>query len=119
MITLGRQAISALPITSTALPYTVTGADNAIIISGTSGTVTLLTAVGNAGKQVQLIHSGTSLTQVYTINTTSAQTIGGVASGAYALYTNNENLILVSDGANWIILDHLHLLLEIIHIGIR
>jgi hypothetical protein len=43
------------------------------------------------------MHLGTSLSQIYTINTTSSQTVGGVASGSYVLYTNGETLTLVSE----------------------
>jgi hypothetical protein len=81
-------------------------ADEILNLSGASFTVTLPTAVGNTGRVFRLIHSGTSLTQVYTLNTTSAQTIGGIASGSYVLYTNGEALVIASNGANWIILSH-------------
>lgn len=80
--------------------------DGTIKISGTTGAVVLPTAVGIAGKRYKFIHAGTSLTQVYTIKTTSSQTVGGIAGGSYALYTNNEVLEVESDGANWIILNH-------------
>jgi len=84
-----------------------TDADNNVVsLSGASFTLTLHTAVGNTGQALDLLHSGTSLTQVYTLATTSGQTIGGIASGAYALYTAGESLKLVSDGANWLILSH-------------
>jgi hypothetical protein len=85
---------------------TCTTADNTLNLSGASFTQTLYTAAGNAGRTLTLVHSGTSLTQVYTLNTTSAQTIGGIASGVYKLVTNGEALTIQSDGANWIILDH-------------
>lgn len=77
-------------------------------LSGASFTVLLPTAVGVDGQAIILQHGGTSLTQVYTINTTSSQTIGvdAIASGAYALYTKGELLHLVSDGANWLIQEH-------------
>ena len=68
--------------------------------------MTLFTAAGNTGKVLTIQHGGTSLTQVYTLNTTGGQTIGGIASGSYALYTNGESLRIVSDGANWQILNH-------------
>lgn len=73
-------------------------------ISGSSLTVTVPTAVGREGDRVFLQHNGTSLTNVYTVNSTSGQTIGGLASGAFKLYTNGEILGLISDGANWLIL---------------
>lgn len=75
-------------------------------LSGASFSFTLPTAVGNAGKGFAIQHAGTSLTQVYTINTTSSQTIGGIAGGSYSLYTNGEFLMLISDGSNWQILSH-------------
>lgn len=77
-----------------------------VLSSGASFIITLPTAVSVAGQQIGIQHAGTSLTQVYTLNTTSSQTIGGIASGSYALYTNGETLVLVSDGANWQILNH-------------
>ncbi len=107
MIILGRQPAVIIPYSTTTLPYTVTTADQVLLISGTSGTITIYTAIGNKGKQIQLIHGGTSLTQIYTINTTSAQTIGGIASGSFVLYTTTERLSIISDGANWQILEHM------------
>ena len=81
-------------------------ADDILALSGASFTITLPTAVGNTGKEFTFLHEGTSLTQVYTFNTTSSQTIGGIASGVYKLYTNGEKLKIVSDGANWKITNH-------------
>lgn len=80
--------------------------DNVILLSGASFTLTLHTAVGNSGQVLDIIHNGTSLTQVYTLGTTGGQTIGGVAGGSYLLYTNSERLRLVSDNSNWQILTH-------------
>jgi hypothetical protein len=81
----------------------VTATDETMKLSGASFTSTLPTAVGVAGKRYKYIHAGTSATQVYTIGTTSGQTIGGIAGGSYALYTNGEVLEIESDGANWVI----------------
>jgi hypothetical protein len=85
-----------------------TSSDDVLGCSGASFTITLpdASAAANTNKVFEILHLGTSLTQVYTLNTTSAQTIGGIASGAYALYTNGERLKIVSDGSNWQILDH-------------
>ena len=80
--------------------------DSTMKLSGASFTSTLPTAVGVAGKRYKYVHAGTSLSQVYTLATTSGQTIGGVASGSYSLYTNGETLEIESDGANWLILNH-------------
>jgi len=77
-------------------------------LSGASFTVTLpdATTAGNIGKPIIFEHAGTSLSQKYTLNTTSAQTIGGVASGSYILTTNPEILMIESDGSNWRIIEH-------------
>lgn len=99
-------ATSALAVRSVTTTDTCTNADDLLLLSGASFTQTLFTAVGNTGKVITLQHSGTNLTQNYTLATTSGQTIGGYASGAYILCTNGETLKLVSDGANWLILEH-------------
>jgi hypothetical protein len=83
-----------------------TTSDDVLLLSGSSFTETLFTAVGNTGKVIALVHNGTSLTNIYTLATTSSQTIGGIASLSYILYTKGEILRLISDGSNWLILDH-------------
>lgn len=93
-------------VTSVTTTYTVLPSDRQLILSGASFTITLPTAVGITGKEYMLLHNDSSLTNVYTINTTSGQTVGGVASGSYALYTNQEKLSIVSDGSNWQITSH-------------
>ncbi len=97
---------SSLPYRSVTTTDAPTTADGTLKLSGASFTITLYTAVGNSGKVLTLVHAGTSLTQVYTIATTSSQTVGGIASGSYVLRTNGETLRIASDGANWIILEH-------------
>lgn len=84
-------------------PATVTSADTTLKLSSTSGTITLPTAVGLDGKRFKFVHAGTNFTQIYTIGTTSGQTIGTVAGGSYKLHTNGEVLEVESDGANWMI----------------
>jgi len=85
----------------------ISNTDDVVFFSGASFAATInFSAVGNNGKVLTLVHNGTSLTQVYTLNTTSSQTIGGIASGVYKLFTNGERLRIVSDNANWQILDH-------------
>lgn len=83
--------------------YAVASTDDTVVCSGASFTATLPTAASLSGKKITIIHNGTSLSQVYTLATTSAQTIGGIASGAYALYTSGEMIEVTSDGTNWII----------------
>lgn len=80
-----------------------------IYCTGASFTITLpdATAAGNAGKMIAIQHAGSSLVQVYQLNCQSGQTIGGVASGSYSLYTNSELLILASNGTtDWQIVSH-------------
>lgn len=85
---------------------------NFYFLSGGSFSITLpdASATGSTGAVIGLRHAGTSLSQVYTINTTSSQTINGsngsIASGGFALYTTGEKLWLMSDGTNWQIIDH-------------
>lgn len=98
-------ASGALAYRAVSSTDSTTSSDNFVKLSSASFTLTLHTAVGNTGQILELSHSGTPLTQIYTLNTTSSQTIGGIAGGSYALYTN-EVLKLISDGANWLIVSH-------------
>lgn len=86
--------------------YTVLASDDIIICSGATFAITLPTAVGVKGKQYTIIHNGANLTQSYSIATTGGQTVGGIVSGSYILYTNQETLKIVSDDSNWVILEH-------------
>lgn len=81
--------------------YNIATTDGTILCSGSSFTVTLPTAIGTQGKQYLIKHLGTSLTQAYTINTTSAQTVGGIGSGSFILQTNQEYVLVESDNSNW------------------
>lgn len=93
-----------LKVQSKSATYTALVTDDLIICSGASWTLNLPTAVGYSGKVLQILHNGTSLTQVYTLDGNSSETIAGTTT--YALYTNGEKLRIVSDGANWQVLDH-------------
>lgn len=93
-------------ITAQTTTYSILTTDDVVTCSGASFTLTFPTAVGVSGKQYTIKHLGTSLSQVYTLATTGGQTIGGIASGSYALYTNQESIKVISDGANWQILEH-------------
>lgn len=83
---------------------TATTADYTLSLSGASFTQNLFTAVGNTGKILEIIHNGTSLSQVYTVDANGAQTIDGTTT--YLLYTNGEKIKIQSDGANWLLLEH-------------
>lgn len=81
-----------------------------VVASGTSFAITLPTAVGQTGKLIGVQHDGTSLSQIYTINTTSAQTIEhqGVTynSGEVKAYTVGEIYWFMSTGSGWKIVKH-------------
>ncbi len=88
--------------------YDAVTSDGILDCSGAAFIITLYTAVGNAGRVIELIHNGTSLTQYYGIATQGSETVGGFSGSgtAYRLVTNGEVLRLRSDGANWLIVAH-------------
>jgi len=107
-VTFGGGAAPQWNYTSQTANYSATVNDY-VIASGASFTITLPDASmpGVAGQTIGIQHGGTSLTQLYTLDTyMGTQTIGGVASGSYVLYTNGETLTIISDGHNWQILSH-------------
>lgn len=97
-------ATTAFNVLSKTANYTAV-ANDYVVLSSTAFTVTLPTAVGISGQMIGLQHNGSQFVK-YTINTTSAQTVGGIASGVYILYTTGETLLLVSDNANWQVISH-------------
>ena len=78
--------------------YTVTLNDYTINCTANSFPITLLSAVGIAGKPFNIKNTGTG---TITINTTSDQTIDGELTQTI---TQWENIVIQSTGANWIIL---------------
>lgn len=78
--------------------------DRVILLSGASFTEYLPAAALSKGNIYTFVHNGTSLTQVYTLDGFGSETIGGATT--YGLYTNGEVLKLISDGSNWLVLDH-------------
>jgi len=78
------------------------------VLSGASFTLNLNSAVGHTGQMITFIHNGTSLTQVYTIDGAGSETFedGTGPTTTYILYTKGERLTVVSDGANWLVLEH-------------
>lgn len=73
--------------------------------AGATYAITLPTAVGVSGQSIWMVRTDSTLTQI-TIATTSAQTVGGYASGVVTLATLNEVYQFTSDGANWQITNH-------------
>lgn len=82
--------------------YTALTTDETLLCSNAAGfTVTLFTAVGNAGKRLNIINTGTG---AITIDGNGDETIGGVATKK--LYFNRDVIEIESDGANWQVLSH-------------
>jgi hypothetical protein len=80
--------------------YTLTGNDYYIKVTA-DATITLPTAVGRAGQRyvIKAIGAGVDVT----MSSTSSQTINGGSAGGFTLNGSNENaIILFSDGANWL-----------------
>jgi hypothetical protein len=80
--------------------YTLTGNDYYIKVTA-DATITLPTAVGRAGQRyvIRAIGAGVDVT----MGSTSSQTINGGSAGGFTLNGSNENvIILFSDGANWL-----------------
>lgn len=92
----GSLAAAIVPKTAA---YTVTASD--FLINCTSGTynVTLPTAASIAGRIYVIKNSGTG---AITVATTSSQTIDG--STTYSLGTQYKYVVVMSDGANWVIM---------------
>jgi hypothetical protein len=82
--------------------YTLTGTDDTVTGNATTATfaLTLPTAVGIAGRRYVLKKTDASANAV-TVATTSSQTIDGATT--YSLATQYKYVIVMSDGANWII----------------
>lgn len=102
LVTGGTVAVGSVQ-TST---YAVLTTDNVVLLSGASGafSATLPTAVGVTGKIYYLKRTDQTLANAVTIATTSSQTIDGVTTRH--LMTQYESLVVVSDGANWQVMDH-------------
>lgn len=87
--------------------YSTVATDNVILVNANIGAfyITLYDATSNPGGTIVIKKEGSDLNAV-TLNTTSSQTIDGIAGGSYDLYTPNEAITLISDGSNWQIISH-------------
>lgn len=93
-----------LSVTSKTTTYTVTTSDDVILCSTSGGawTLTLPTAVGNSGKAFRIVKTEAS-TNLLTVDGDGSETINGAANRK--MVTIGEAITIVSDGANWQILD--------------
>lgn len=91
-------------ITSVSTTYPILTSDGTILCdaNGAGFAVTLPTAIGVSGKSYTIKKTDSTF-NIVTIATTSSQTIDGVITTT--LSTQNEVIILESDGANWQVLD--------------
>jgi hypothetical protein len=84
--------------------YLALTSDDLILCSGTPFTVTLYTAVGNQGITIRIKKTDAPVGNIITIQGNAAETIDGL--NVVTLNTQNECVTLVSDGANWQVMDH-------------
>ena len=83
----------------------IAATDNSIVFTGVSAaTLTLPTAIGIDGRVYWIKNASTALTTpILTINTTAGQTID--YNSSWTLDEPNEIIRVVSDGANWYVLN--------------
>jgi hypothetical protein len=95
---------SAVSVTNISATYT-TSSNTELIKANTAGgsiTINLVSAVGNGGLKFIIIK--TSASNTLTIDPYSSQTINGAAT--YDLTLVNETLEIISDNANWVIVNN-------------
>lgn len=100
----GTLAIQGDVTASKTSAYTATTADGLILCDSSGGafTVTLYTAVGNEGKVLRIKKTTSDVTAV-TIDGNGSETIDG--STTTTINTQNEVLVIMSDGSNWQIIE--------------
>jgi hypothetical protein len=84
--------------------------DDICVLSGSSFDLTLpdASSSGAQGRVFEIIHNGTTATNIYTLLTTSSQTIGLNGSGHLKLFSKGEIVKIASNGSNWILLNNLN-----------
>lgn len=99
---------SSIPFTSFSTTNTLPAVTDVVYVNGSAAgfSFSLPSAVGAIGKTYTIVRTDNTPLNAVSITTQSGQTIGGVASGAFALYTQYESLTISSDNANWQILNH-------------
>lgn len=106
--TSGTLAITGLTPATAASGFTLSSSNFYVTMTGMASnqTVTLPTAIGAAGTEFFIVNGETSANGwTVTINTTSAQTIGGRASGSIVLQAIVGDFLHVkSDNSNWVIM---------------
>jgi hypothetical protein len=100
-----QQAVQYAVVSKTA-NYTATASDNVLLVSAASGnvTITLPTAVGISGRSYTIKRTDSTTSNTVTVATTASQTIDG-ATTYTSLWAQYTYLQVISDGANWWIVD--------------
>lgn len=96
--------IGLLGVVTRTSAYTATISDGLINCSSAAFTINLYTAVGNAGRELTIVKTDASLSNIITIDANASETIDGALT--FKLTTLNNRIVIVSDGANWIIKSH-------------
>lgn len=93
----------ATTVTSISSTYTTTSTAELIKVNTAGGSITLnlASAVGNGGLKFIIIK--TSASNTLTVDPFASETINGNAT--YSMTANNETLEIISDNANWIIVN--------------
>jgi hypothetical protein len=99
-------ASASLAVASKTTTYTATSSDDVITVDGSGGawTLTLPAAASNTGKVFYIKRTDNTPANAVTIDGNASETIDG--STTYPLYTQNESVVIVSDGTNWQVIDH-------------
>jgi hypothetical protein len=96
-------------VTTSSSPYTVVAADDVVLVDTVGAfTVNLPTAVGITGKvlTIKTLVNGLPGSSIVTIDASGSQTIDGSLTKKLAGF--GESIKIVSDGANWVVLDRRH-----------
>jgi len=99
-------SLTSLAVVSKTTTYTATSADDIILVDGTSAawTLSLPAAASNTGKVFYIKRTDSTIANAVTIDPNASETIDGATTRP--LYTQNEELTIVSDGTNWRVLNH-------------
>jgi hypothetical protein len=97
------------PYVTIGAAYTATTANSTIEISGGTFTLTLYTAVGNSGRTIYIKNSGSG---IVTVDANASETIDGQLTRPLGTF---EDLLLQSNGANWVILNRKPVVMQFSH----
>lgn len=96
---------NSLAVTSKTANYTILSTDDVILCDGSGGafTVTLPAAASNTGKRFYIVKTDADIGEPITVDGNASETINGALTTT--LNTQNECLVVISDGTNFLILE--------------